>query len=70
MSESKYSPTMRLRWAEFYRHDRDETPAASVPGWPECGPSQFKLQQFWQIDGSEDMTDPAGEWRDIEVSWR
>jgi len=49
---------MYLRWTDV--GSDEEAPRASVPGWPECGPSHYKLQQ-WCIDGQN-----AGFWRDIE----
>jgi len=56
--------TSKLRIVEA--RDGEDVPRLVRPGWPECGPTHFKLQQWW-ID-PKDPYGPAGEWRDIEVS--
>jgi|GEM_PF-5243432 len=38
-------PSLKVRWVEVYSEDRD-TPTAIIPGYPECCPSHFKLQQL------------------------
>lgn len=55
-----YMPTMHLRWTEC--RSGEEKPRASIPGYPECGPSYFKLQQLW-VSASEG--DPIM-WVDVE----
>jgi hypothetical protein len=56
-----YYPTAHLRWADS--ESGDEKPRASIAGWPESGPSHYKLQQLWV---SVDENDPP-KWRDVEV---
>lgn len=58
-----FRPTMRLRWIEV--RDGDESVVRGmIPGWPECGPSYYKLQQWWQ---NTVTPGPDGEWRDVPV---
>ena len=54
-----YHPTALLRWTETKMGE--EIPRASIPGWPECGPTHYKLQQLWVSgwDGEEQK------WRDV-----
>lgn len=52
-------PTFHLRWTDA--DSRDDVPRASRPGWPECGPSHYKLQQWWAYE-----EETGGEWRDVE----
>jgi hypothetical protein len=58
------TPTMALRWVEKEELSDNETPSASVPGYPECGPEQYKLQQAWV-----DRHDGHVDWRDIEIEY-
>ena len=59
-----YQSTMRLRWIEVRGGVDDDVVRGMIPGWPECGPSYYKLQQWWM---NTVTPGPDGEWRDIEV---
>lgn len=61
---SEYEPTSRLRWVREYA-DRDDVVRGMIPGWPETGPSYYKLQQWWERDTMEAC--PPGEWRDVPI---
>ena len=63
MSET-YRPTMALRWVEHSGLRDDNVPRAMIPGWPENGPTYYKLQQWWQ---NTVAPGPVGEWRDVEI---
>lgn len=48
---------MAVRWADISASEGDDNCVRGmIPGWPECGPSYYKLQQWNGI-----------EWLDVEV---
>lgn len=64
---------IELRWIECDRSDK-EPPQATHPGWPECGPTYFKLQSRFikEWGGSDDITVPLqpvwSEWADVPIN--
>lgn len=59
----KVTPTAHLRIVEIDSRKDEEVPRFILPGWPECGPTYFKLQQKWL--GS----DGSVSWQDIEIQY-
>lgn len=62
--EGCYQPTMTLRWREVEdSDDHGSTVRGTIAGWPESGPSYYKLQQLW-------VSPYAGhepQWRNVPV---
>jgi len=55
-------PTMELRWQQVYTRTKG-IPSATLPGWPECGPDLFELEQKWVC-----LNTGKEEWRKVEVA--
>ena len=56
--------TPALRFIEVDGVMNDKTPFLQMPGYPECGPSFYKLQQGWRC-----IEDRGIEWRDVAIDF-